>query len=213
MTIAFSRTRQELAAMVIAKLATTSSTANLTLVYEAVDLRLKEMHRRGIFWRKVAKVPLQFTLSAATATGSASNDVLFPIAMTAVNFSNDDPIEIVGVKKYAEIENKTYSGVPTMALHLGSSSFKFWPVPISNTTINLTYEKVADDTADGVQPDVEVSMLRWLKDIIAYDLGDEFGKEEQTMIRWERDCMRAERNIRALNVEHIDNVPVEFCNY
>jgi len=47
-------------------------------------------------------------------------------------------------------------------------------------------------------------MLRWLKDIVAYDLGDDFSMSEQKMQRLEREAMIAERNIRKLAVQHVD---------
>ena len=199
--------------MVLRKLAATSTAADLTIVYEAIDLRLKEMHRLGTFWRKVTKVPLSFTVSAGVNSATATADVLFPVSMTALNLSMDDPIEIIGVRQYAEISNKADTGQPQQALYQGSGSFVFWPVPITNTTIKLTYEKIADDTAVSTQPDVEVSMLRWLKDIIAYDLGDEFGKNESTMERWRRDSLYAENQIRKLNLENVDHKTVEALDF
>lgn len=218
MSITFTRTREQLRDMILRKMGKlaagqTANPEDAVIVYEAIDLRLKQMHRNGIFWRKVNKTPLSFTLSANTTAASASADVLFPIAMAAVNMSNDDPIQIIGIRQYAEIENKAYQGVPTMALHNGSSSFIFWPVPIQNTTIKLTYEKISDDTEAVTQPDVDVSMLRWLRDIIAYDLGDDFGIPEQTMARWTRESLYAENQIRKLSVERVDNETVEFTNY
>jgi len=215
-TIAFTRTREQLRDMVLRKLGKlaigqTANNDDSVIVLEAIDLRLKEMHRLGTFWRKVTKTPLSFTLSANTTAGSAAADVLFPITLHAG--SMDDPIEIIGIRQYSDIENKGDRGVPTKALHNGSSSFIFWPVPIANTTIKLVYEKVADDTAQNTQPDVEVSMLRWLKDIIAYDLADEFGISEQTILRWKPDVVQAERNIRNLNVERVDNAVTRFQNF
>lgn len=214
MTITFTRTREELRTMVLGKLGVlaageTASAADTVLVYEAIDLRLKEMHRLGIFWRKVTKQPLSFTLAANVATASASSDVLFPITMTAVNGSMDDPVDIISIREYANIENKLDSGVPTKALHNGSSSFVFWPVPTSATTIKMVYEKVADDTAASTQPDVEVSMLRWLKDIIAYDLSDEFGIEEARVNRLRKESLYAEIQIRKLAVERVSYGPVK----
>jgi hypothetical protein len=218
MTFAFTRTRQQLAEMILRKLGSLAigqspDAYHSVIVYEAIDLRLKEIHRLGIFWRNVTKTALSFTVSAGVTQASASADVLFPITMRAVNLSADDPIDIIGVRQYAEIENKGYTGVPTKAMHTGSSGFVFWPVPLSNTTIKLTYEKIADDTEFNAQPDVDVSMLRWLRDIIAYDLLDDFGIPETTASRWKQESMFAELQIRKLNAEHVDNETVKFCNY
>jgi hypothetical protein len=218
MTIAFTRTREQLAAMVLRKLQVlansgTADSDDLTVVYEAVDLRLKEMHRLGIFWPNVDKVPLSFTLAANTTAASATVDVLFPISLHVVNGTNDDPIKLISPREYAAISNKAESGVPIKALYNGGASFVLWPVPGAAMTASLLYEKIADDTAASTAPDVEVSMLRWLKDIIAFDLGEEFGKSETTMIRWERAAEKAERNIRKLAVPNVDYSDVEVDEY
>jgi len=210
MSTSFTRTREQLRSMVLRKLgvvgaATSVVSADADIVYEAIDLRLKEMHRRGIFWRKVDKVPVTFTLSAGVASAHAiTNDILFPIKMTVKNGSLDDPVQIVGIPEYAEIDNKNEPGLPEKALWKGSTEFLFYPVPLSTTTVNLVYEKIADDTTAGSAADVDVSMLRHLKDIIAYDVGDDFGMDEARMMRFGIEAEKAERNIRKLAVEYKD---------
>lgn len=218
MTTAFTRTREQLAAMVLKKLGVlrsggTANSNDLTDVYEAIDMRLKEMHRLGIFWSKVTKVPLSFSIPANVNSASASVDILFPISMHVVNVSQDDPVRIIDIREYADIENKSDQGVPLKALWKGSAEFIFWPVPTAITTAKLIYEKIADDTAVSTTPDVEVSMLRWLKDIIAYDLGDNKGKSEATMMRWAKEAQTAERNIRKLSVQHVDYAPVAVDDF
>ncbi len=213
MTYSFTRTREEMAVLVLGKLGVlaageTASAEDATLVYEAIDLRLKEMHRRGIYWRNVGKRTLSFTIPANVASASASVDILYPVAMYIVNTSLDDPVEIIGAKEYAAIDNKSYAGPPEKVLYVSSAEFLFWPVPTSNTTAKVLYEQIADDTAASTTPDVDVSMLRWLKDIIAYDLADHFGLPEQKVMRFAQEAERAERNIRSLNSERKDYEPV-----
>lgn len=210
MTTSFTRTREQLAAMVLAKLkrqggSSNNTNAELSDVYEAIDLRLKEMHRLGIFWRKVTSVPVTFSLSAGVATCSAgAGDLLFPIKVTFRNNAVDDPVEIIGRTQYAVIEDKTYSGNPTKIMWKGGSEFVTWPVPLYNGTCDLLYEKIADDTAASTAPDIDVSMLRWLKDVIAFDLADTFGVPEARYLRMAKESEIAERRIRALAVEHTD---------
>lgn len=218
MTIAFTRTREQLAAMVLRKLGVlenggTADTDDLTVMYEAIDLRLKEMHRLGIFWPNVDKVPLSFTIAANGTTGSASVDVLFPISLHVVNGTGDDPVEIIGPREYADIYNKAEGGVPIKALHNGGATFTFWPVPTASTTAKLLYEKIADDTAASTAPDVTVAMLRWLKDIVAYDIADDFGIPEQKQMRWKVESKEAELNIRRLAVPRVDYAPVAVEDY
>ena len=218
MTVAFTRTREQLRDMVLRKvralaIGQTANADDEAIVFEAIDLRLKEMHRLGTFWRKVTPQPVSFTLSAGAATATAASDYLFPIRMTARNVSMDDPVDIIGPRSYAEIMDKTTTGVPQKALHTGSGVFVFWPIPTSNTTIKLTYEKIADDTAANTAPDVDVAMLRWLKDIIAYDIADDFSIPEARIVRMMQESRFAELQIRKLNALRVDNEVTEYTNY
>jgi len=213
MPTSFTRTRNQIADLVLGKLGIlaaggSAASADQDLVYEAIDLRLKEIHRLGIFWRNVAKQSLSFTIPANIASASSTADVLFPIAMFAVDGSNDQTVDIIDIRGYAGIENKTETGVPQKALYAGSAEFIFWPVPTAATTAKLVYESIAEDTSASAGTDVDVSMIRWLRDIIAFDLGDHYGKSEQKMARWEKASEKAERNIRRLAVQRVDYAPV-----
>lgn len=207
MSVTFTRTREQLRSMVLRKLGVLGSStsvvsADADVVYEAIDLRLKEMHRKGIFWRKVDKVPATFSVTAGVASAHfGTNDILFPLHMTVVNTSIDDPLTIIGAIEYSKIENKTDRGTPEKVLWKGSTEFMFHPVPIASGTVKIVYEKIADDTTAGSAADVEVSMMRWLKDIVAYDIGDDFGMDEQRMQRFAKESQMAETNIRKLAVE------------
>lgn len=206
MATSFTRTRKQLADMVLRKLGVLAAggadvSADLDVCYEAIDLRVKEYHRLGIFWRKVDEVPYNFSLTANVASASATADILFPIKMTVTDGSNDEPVDIIGIKEYASIEQKSETGRPTKALWKGGAEFLFHPIPTASATAKLVYEKIADDTSAGAAPDVEVSMLRWMKDIITYDVGDDFGQDDTKMQRFFRESQIAERNIRMLNAE------------
>jgi hypothetical protein len=186
----FTRTREQLRSMVLRKLgvvgaATSVVSADADIVYEAIDLRLKEMHRLGVFWLK----------------------------MTVTDGSTDEPVEIIGKPEYAAIELKNDSGLPTKAIWKGSTEFILHPVPITSSTVKLVYEKIADDTTAGSAADVDVSMMRHLKDIIAYDVGDDFGMDEGRMQRFQREAMMAEKNIRKLNAERKNYGPVCVDEY
>jgi hypothetical protein len=205
-TISFTRTRQQMADLVLGKLGIKASgvsaeSADMEIVYEALDLRLKELHKFGIVWRKVDETALSFSLTADTNSASATSDILFPIKLTVVDGSLDQPVDIIGALEYAAIENKADTGVPTKALWKGGAEFLFHPVPDASTTASLLYEKYADDTAADTAPDVEVSMLRALKDLVTYDCADHFGIPEPKMARFKEDAAMAERDIRMLAVE------------
>ena len=123
MSTSFTRTRHEIARRVIGKVLKVApaqaslASADLDTVYEALDLRLKELHKGGIFWRKVTSVPVTFSLSSSVATASAgAGDILFPLKVTFTNGNNDDPVQLIGMREYAEIEDKDRIGNPEKAL-------------------------------------------------------------------------------------------------
>lgn len=209
MSTSFTRTRLQVAQRVLGKVikvgATTAASADYDTVYEAIDLRLKGLHERGLFWRKVTPVPVSFSLSSSVATASAgAGDILFPIRMTYTNGSSDDPMFIIDSKQYAAIEDKGRIGNPTHALWKGGSEFILYPVPGAAGTAKLLYEKLADDTTAGSAMDVDVSMIRPMMDLVKYDVADDYGIPEQTIVRWEREAMRAERMIAALGAPRTD---------
>jgi hypothetical protein len=216
MSFSFTRTRLQLADMVLRKLGVlergvTAASADTDVVYEAIDLRLKEMHRLGIVWRNTTRNTLSATTSVVSL--SASTDVLFPISCMVVDGSRDEPLELINLRQYAQITNKSESGVPQTIVHNGGAEFKVWPVPTSDTTIKVFYEAFADDTTAGSAPDVDVSMLRWLKDIIAYDVADDFRVAQPRIMRFKQEAHEAEINIRRLNAPQVDYSDVCVDDY
>lgn len=218
MSVSFTRTRLQIAQRVLGKVikigASSAASADYDLVYEALDLRLKELHKRGIFWRKVTSVPVTFSLSSSVATASAgAGDILFPMKVTFSNGSNDDPVYLINAREYAEIVDKTRIGNPEKALWKGGSEFIFYPVPGANGTAKLLYEKLADDTSAGAAIDIDVAMIRPMMDIIKMDVADDYGIPEQTQIRWEREAEIAWRDIKALGAPVVDNAPVAVDDF
>lgn len=218
MTTAFTRTRTQIAQRVLGKVikigAATAESADYDLVYEALDLRLKEMHKMGTFWRKVTPVPVTFSLTAGIVSASAGGgDILFPEKLTWTNGTNDDPVYIIGIKEYAAITDKTRVGNPEKALWKGGTEFMFYPVPAANGTAKLVYEKIADDTSAGSAIDVDVSMIRPMMDIIKYDVADDYGVPEGTISRWAAEATKAERDIRKLGQQHVDYMPVAVDDF
>lgn len=218
MTTSFNLTRTQLAQRVLGKVigigAATATSADSDTVYQAIDLRLKEFHKLGIFWRKVTSVPVTFSLSASIATASAgAGDILFPMKVTFTNVSNDDPVYIIGMREYAEIEDKGRTGNPEKVLWKGGSEFIFYPVPSANGTAKLLYEKIADDTSAGAVIDMDVAMLRPMIDLLKMDVADDFGVPESTQVRWEREARRAEIDICKLGAQHVDLASVAVDNF
>lgn len=209
MTTSFTRTRTQIAQRVIGKVLKAGNaslvSADAETVYEAIDLRLKEMHSRGTFWRKVTSVPVTFSLSSSVASASAgAGDILFPMKVTFTNGTRDEPVEIIGRLQYAAIEDKGRSGNPEKVLWKGGSEFVFYPVPGADGTAKLLYEKIADDTENAMAIDVDVAMIRPMMDIIKYDVADDYGVPEGTIQRWMAEAEMAQRDIRKLGVERVD---------
>ncbi len=218
MSTSFTRTRTQIAQRVLGKVikigATNAESADADTVYEALDLRLKEMHKLGTFWRKVTSVPVTFSLTASIATASAgAGDILFPMKVTFTNGTNDDPVYLIGKSEYATIEDKTRTGNPEKVLWKGASEFIFYPVPGANGTAKLLYEKIVDDTSSGAAIDIDVSMIRAMIDIIKYDVADDFGVDETTQSRWSKEATRAELDIRRLGAQRVDLLPVAVDDF
>lgn len=218
MTTSFNLTRTQIAQRVLGKVikigADSAATADYDTVYQAIDLRLKEMHRLGLFWRKVTTVPVTFSLGAGVATASAgAGDILFPLSMTYTNGTNDDPVMLISPREYARIEDKTRTGNPSKAVWKGGSEFLFYPVPLSAGTGKLLYEKIADDTSAGAAIDIDVAMLRPMIDLVKYDVADDYGIPEQTQLRWKAEATQAERAIRTLSAPRTDYAPVRVDDF
>ena len=218
MTTSFNRTRTQIAQRVLGKVikigANSAATADYDLVYESMDLILKGLHKRGEFWRKVTTVPVTFSLTADTISASAGNgDILFPIKATWTNGSLDEPMDIIGIREYASLQDKTRTGNPTKLLWKGGSEVILWPAPSASGTAKLLYEKIADDTSAGAVIDIDVAMIRPLMDLIKYDVADDYGVPEGTIQRWAVEAEKAWRDIKALGAQKVDYSTVAVDNF
>src|SRR3990167_8223222 len=218
MTTSFNLTRNQIAQRVLGKVikigSVTMASADADVIYQALDLRLKEMHKLGTFWRKVTTVPVTFSLSQSVATASAgAGEILFPIKITWSNGTNDDPVEIIDRVQYAALEDKVSVGNPEKVMWKGSNEFVFWPVPVADGTAKLLYERIADDTSAGAVTDIDVAMIRPMMDLIKYDVADDFGISEDTLVRWRQEATKAELDIRKLSVQRVDYKPVAVDDF
>ncbi len=218
MTTSFNLTRTALAQRILGQVikigAQTAISADQDTVYQALDLRLKEAHKLGLYWRKVTPVPVTFSLTASVATASAgAGDILLPLNVTWSNGTLDDPIDIIGYPEYAAIENKTQLGTPDRVMWKGGTEFVFWPVPSANGTAKLLYEKIADDTSAGSVIDVDPAALLCIIRMVRYDIADDYGINEQTQMRWMKEALQAERDMKKLGAPRKSNAPVQVDSY
>jgi hypothetical protein len=179
------------------------SAEDAAIVYEGMDLRLKELHADGALWFNIAGATSDITIVAGTATVNAASDVLFPVSLNLRIGDDDQEVRIIGHREYQEIPDKLDTGEPEVVFFSGGV-YRFWPVPDANYTGKLTYEQVAADTVASTQPDVSVPMLRAFSVIVAHDLADAFSVPEAKILRLEREAAMAERKIRALNAERVE---------
>lgn len=213
MSVTFTRTREQFRDMVLRKLRVlgvdrTPQGEEEAIVIEALDVRLKELHRLGVLWWKVSSTLTDVTLTANVATANAPSDILFPVTLHIRHNDEDLPVDLIDHRRFQEIGTKSDTGIPEQAVLFGGA-FRFYPVPDSSYTAKLTYQKIIDDSAASTAPDVIVSALRWLKDLVAYDCADDFRVPEPRMIRLEREAGVAERKLRALFPQRIEPQPVE----
>jgi hypothetical protein len=213
-TYSFSRTREQVRDMVLRKLGVLAagespSAEDSTIVYEAMDLRLKEMHANGTLWYRVSGAESDIALSVGNAAVSAASDVLYPVSMSIRVNGEDKPLHIIGHSQYRGIPRKSESGEPE-AVFFSGGTFRFWPVPQQDYVGKVTYERVAADTQANTSPDIETSMLRALRNILVYDLADDFQEQnESKILRWKAEAEEARRTIAALNAERVDTATVQ----
>lgn len=214
---AYTRTREQLRDLVLRKVRVlgvdrTASSEEEAIVDEAIDLRLKELHRLGTLWWKVAAASTSVALTGNVATAVAPADMWAPITVK-INLNNEDyPVSIVDTRYYQNIGTKLDTGRPEVVV-VSAGLLRFYPVPDQAYTAKIVYEKIVSDTAPGTPPDVDVSLIRWVKDLVAYDVGDDFRVPEPRMMRFAAESQKAERNIRALIAPRIDNQPVPFESF
>ena len=218
MSVSFTRTRTQIAQRVLGKVikigSASMASADSDVVYEAIDLRLKELHKMGLFWRKVTEVPVEFSLTGGQVSASAgAGDILFPIMMTFRTGGTAYPISMVSRTEYAAFPDPESEGIPESALWKGGSEFMLYPVPEEDGTAELLYQKIADDTSADAAVDVDVSMIRALIDIIKYDVADDYGVDEQIQQRWRLEARQAEIDIRKLGTPRTDLTTVAVDDF
>ena len=208
-TYTFSRTREQIRDIVLRKLGAlaageTADANDAELIYEALDLRIKELHAMGVLWFKVAGALSDVTITSGAATTNAASDVLYPVTFQIRDGTEDFDVRIVSHLEFQSIVDKTDTGRPEVVLYSGGV-YRFWPVPDANYTGKLTYQQIGADTVAATAPDVQVAMMRSLCALIVSDVADEFGMPEQKIMRIRAESEMAERRIKALTALRVDS--------
>lgn len=219
-TYAFTRTLAQMQSLILRRLryldpGESVASADATIVEEAINLRLRELHALGTLWFNVAGATTDITITANTAASSLSavTDFLYAVSCHVRIDTDDTKLEIISHQEYQDIVNKSESGDPAKVFFAPSGSAYFWPVPTVNRTAKLTYQAISADAAAGVAPDVAISMLRSLVTLVAADLIDDYGVPESLAQRLLMQAKEAERTIRALNTERVGNTVITFESF
>jgi len=213
MSFSFTRTLEQLRDMVARKIGIKESGQTLgaedaAILNEAIDLRLKELHRLGVLWFNVAGASTAITLTAGQATAAiAATDYLFPVSLMLTVGLDQQPVEIISHSAYQAITDKATKGEPTVAYFSGAT-MRLHPAPNLAYVAHLTYQAIATDTATGAAPDVPVEMMRAFAVLVAGDLVDDFDLRPDRAARLLTQAGPAMQTIRALNAQRVDTTPV-----
>lgn len=212
MSTTFSLDREAIVRKVLGKLGVldpneTTKPEDSEAVGDAIDLRLKELHALGVLWFGVGGAQTSVSLTASTATASAPADFLFPVSMMLVVGNEQDPIEIIGHRQYQAIQDKGAAGQPDKAFFHGST-IRLHPVPSSDMTAKLTYQAIADDSAQATDLDLGAGMQRAFIDLVAGDLIDDYQVSGEHAARLMARQSQALVVLRTLNAQRIDTETV-----
>jgi hypothetical protein len=201
----FTLTREKLAIQVLEKLrilseGETPNDEDKLKVYDAIDARLKELHALGTLWFNVAGVATTLTLTPAINTVQLPDNILYPVTVTITDDGVNYPVSIIEHTDFHLIRDVTRSDRPCQFFCYDAIGY-LYPIPDKPYTLNLTYERIAADTKVSTPPNVEVSMLRSLKNMVAYDLADTFNQPEDRIARFKAESDDAVLTIRKLNTK------------
>ena len=208
-TYTFSRTREQMRDMIGRKLGIKEAGQELdsedaSIVLEAMDLRLKELHRLGVLWWQVSGASTSITLTGGTVTAEiAATDYLFPVSLMLTVGTDEQEIELIGHREYMAIPDKTSQGEPVSA-YISGATIRLYPVPSQAYTVKLTYQAIAADVENGAAVDMPVEMMRAFSVLVAGDVVEDFGDiDPNKAARLMNQAEPAMRTIRALNAQRV----------
>lgn len=217
MATAYSLTREQLRDRILRKLRVLgaddhASSADADIVYEAIDLRLKELHILGLLWFKTSAATTNVTVTANVATATAPTDLLYPVSLTMAD--DTKPLYHISHQAYQSIEHKAQPGFPEVYHYSPANGLIYiWPTPEASYTAKLTYEKIIENTAASTAVDVPSWALKSLTTLCASDLADDFEIPEDRVQRLMAEAAQAEMRLKVLNAPAYEYSPVEADNF
>lgn len=182
------------------------------VINTAIDLRLKELHRKQALWFSTSGDATALTLTAGVATVEATSPgFLFPISFMLDVDGKERPIEIIDHRTFQSIEDKAEAGEPKQAFFDGTTAY-LWPVPITTRTAWLTFQGMAADSNDVDPLDMDVGAMRVFLNLVALDVADDFDVDEAKVQRWMASQAGWMRELYALSAERTDTPhrPAEY---
>lgn len=186
----------------------TASPAQASVVQDAMNSRMKELHTLGVLWWDVAAAQTALTLTASTATATVvSEDFLYPLTASIDVVNEQEPLEIISHQQYQAIQDKARTGQPEQVYFSGSVAY-FWPVPSTAYTARLTYQAIAENVDPTTRIDMPAAALRAFVDLVAGDLVDDFGLDSQRAARLMAKQPQAMRTLRMVAYQRVDSALV-----
>jgi hypothetical protein len=179
-----------------------------SVVMEAMNARLKEMHTIGVLWWNVSPAQTALTLTASAATATVvDEDFLYPLSASIDISTEQKPLDIIGHAQYQAIPDKAREGEPEQVFFYGSVA-RFWPVPSSAYTARLTYQAISADVEVNAAIDIPAAAIRPFVDLVAGDLVDDFGVPSDRAARLVAKQPQAMRALRMVAYQRVDTAPV-----
>jgi hypothetical protein len=193
--------RDKLAASVLRKLGELGrgkpvDPGDVSIIHDALNLRLKEMHRLGTLWFKINPIATEMILSAnsKTLTLDPSINMVYPITLHGVE--NDTEYKLIPFSHigYQNIPDKDESGSP-LRYRIHNNQIVCYPVPEEDFTLRLTYAAEVDESVSGTAVDIPGWAFRCLKIILAYDVADDFRVSREDKADLKSEMYEAEQKL------------------
>lgn len=147
----------------------TASASQIQIALRGLDIVLKELPLAGYTWPKLSGEVALTWASAQTMT-LPTDYYGYPVAWRTEN-GDRIPLMQIPHATWVGMTDRDAEGTPTHFYVSPANVFYVWPVPDSDPGVYLQYQKIVDDAALAVTPDV----LQVWKGALGYGVADEIG--------------------------------------